>query len=150
MRTRDFINLRSGVKRKRIVMSRKDFAVRFFMALPSIVMAILLGHVTLLLFNIETVFAEIVEVSMGFVAVLFISWIFNYCLLHKIQIMFSYFVTACVWWQKYTPSGFGTIRHAMHLLVLTAGVFILTAAVIRISNRLRGRKKSRGKQSNSD
>lgn len=125
-------------------MSKKDFAVRFFMALPSMVMAILLGHVILLMFGVETVFAEIIEVSIGFVAVLFISWIFNYCILHRLQILFSYFVTACIWWQKYTVFGFGSIRHAMHILVLTVGVFIMAAAVIRISNRLNRERKKKG------
>lgn len=112
----------------------KDFAVRFFRSLPTMVLTTMLGHVLLLCFGINTVFAEIVEVSLGFVAVYMISVLFKYCFLHRIQILFAYFITACCWWQKYTPWGFANIREEMHIIVLTIGMLIMCAVVSKMAD----------------
>lgn len=98
---------------------------------PFIVAAIMLLHVLLLILGIRPFLTEVAEVCVGFFFVWSFSREYGYCLLHRCFIYYSYAVTACIWWQRYSEEGFGPLLHAVRVLMAAAGIFLFTLLVIK-------------------
>ena len=111
--------------------SGNTFVVKGINYVPLLSTILLTIHVGLLLVGIRGIVTEVASILLLVLLTILLSVRFNFCILHKLLILYMTIMTICVCIQRF--NGFGVTLTSFRVLVFALGVVLSGLAIYKIN-----------------